>query len=259
MDPAKPPPSLVAFLAHAQISYEASYISRHPVSTVPDPSASSITSLGSLRLSTPPRATSSKARSHVPPSIFPPNTPNPTPVTAEQDKQYVKSEGAVLASGVWGEGQNTQGKGKEDGKQGMEAFALLWEPEQKEWIAVYRMTVNVGECTLVFRGILVRYPYRLRVAFLRMSIRDPLLCLTVSITVREKPVPVTPVRKPLTALIESIGGLPISPISHGRPGAGDDENEEKKERSNKLEEINLLQGLLAGTAVLCLSDDLCIY
>ena len=129
-DPAHPPIALLSFLAHVQVSYDASYIS--PVSLSSSPSPGFLTP--AVRISTPPRASSLKPRVHIPPNIVPPTTPNPTPLTTEHDRRYVKAEGTPLASGVWG-----------DAKDGKEAFALLWDAATKEWVAVYSMSVNVGE------------------------------------------------------------------------------------------------------------------
>jgi len=75
---------------------------------------------------------------HVTPSIFPPNTPNPAPVTTEQDRRYVRAEGVTLVSGMWGEEPDTKSVKDRD------AFALLWDETAGVWVAVYRMCVNVG-------------------------------------------------------------------------------------------------------------------
>ena len=50
----------------------------------------------------------------------------------------------------------------------------------------------------------------LLVAFLSFSMRDPLLCLTSSITVRERPVPMTAARAILESMVMEAGGLPES-------------------------------------------------
>ncbi|ETW87585.1 hypothetical protein HETIRDRAFT_448069 [Heterobasidion irregulare TC 32-1] len=207
-DPAHPPIALLSFLAHVQVSYDASYIS--PVSLSSSPSPGFLTP--AVRISTPPRASSLKPRVHIPPNIVPPTTPNPTPLTTEHDRRYVKAEGTPLASGVWG-----------DAKDGKEAFALLWDAVTKEWVAVYSMSVNV--------------------VFLRMNLHDPLLCLTVSMTLREKPVFVTPARKHLATLIAAAGGLPKTPAVLN--GADDDDDEPRKQTG--LDEVNLLGGLLSGS------------
>ena len=153
VDPAHPPSALLAFLAHTQVSYDASYI---PTASAPPPSAH--------RQSTapPPRTASLKPPNadaggggggggglHVPPSIFPPTTPHPMPVTTEQDRRYVRAEGVTLVSRMWGE------EGEEDpaakarrasSSIGRDAFALLWDGAARVWVAVYRMCVDVGAC-----------------------------------------------------------------------------------------------------------------
>lgn len=74
------------------------------------------------------------------------------------------------------------------------------------------------------------------------KVADPLLCLTVSTTLREKPVPITPPREVLTGLIEAAGGLPL-PI----PGSPSAEHEDgyAVDRTG-FEEVNLLEGLTIG-------------
>ena len=75
-----------------------------------------------------------------------------------------------------------------------------------------------------------------------MNLHDPLLCLTVSTTLREKPVSVTPARKHLATLIAAAGGLPKTPAVLN--GADEDEDEPRKQTG--LDEVNLLGGLLSG-------------
>lgn len=140
-DPAHPPLALLSFLVHTQVSYDAAYIS--PASVF-NPSVP--------RLGTPPRTTSLKSTAgsgglHVPPSIFPQNTPNPAPVTTEQGRRYVRAEGVTLASGMWGEELDTSKPGQVKGR---DAFALLWDETAGVWVAVYRMCVNVGAFSKTF-------------------------------------------------------------------------------------------------------------
>lgn len=126
-DPQHPPQDLLAFLAHLQVSLEASYISSVPVS------ASSETPRSAF-LSAAPRTASLRPNPH--PSIFPPSTPNPTPSSADHDRRYVKSEGTLLLASVWG--QNTS-------ENAQEAFSLLWSEDEKIWVAVYRLSLTVCE------------------------------------------------------------------------------------------------------------------
>jgi hypothetical protein len=133
-DPAYPPSALLAFLAHAQVSYDAAFIS------------SASASPSTPRQSAPPRTASLKPGAeagvlHVPPSIFPPNTPHPTPMTTEQDRRYVRSEGVTLVSGMWGE-ESDPAKARQVNDR--DSFALLWDETANVWVAIYRMCVNVG-------------------------------------------------------------------------------------------------------------------
>ena len=109
-------------------------------------------------------------------------------------------------------------------------------------------------CGLRFTGcasMLVRSDFRFRAtsltlstAFLRLPSRDPLLCLTASITVREKPVPITPARNVLAAMLLAAGGFPKSPASaNTEPFAS---AQEYDRFHHGLDEINLLEGLSAG-------------
>ena len=90
----------------------------------------------------------------MPPSIFPPTTPHPMPVTTEQDRRYVRAEGVMLVSRMWGE---EEGEGEGDpavrarrASHGRDAFALLWDGPARAWVAVYRMCVDVGACRSLF-------------------------------------------------------------------------------------------------------------
>jgi hypothetical protein len=75
-----------------------------------------------------------------------------------------------------------------------------------------------------------------------MSFSDPLLCLTVSATIRDKPVPLTGPRQRLAELINAVGGLQLDQTllltPRNKRGAGADEDE-----LHGLEEVNLLDGL----------------
>ncbi|CAL1706026.1 unnamed protein product [Somion occarium] len=211
--PRKPPISLLSFLAHLQISWDASYISSLPPPPSPSPTADGRPPVPSRTVSIP----KTKATSLMPvhPSIFPPSTPHPLPSTGDADRQYVQAQGTPLRFGVWGENSNLEDAQNED-------FALLWSEKDKTWVAVYKMTVQVS--------------------FMPTRVPDPLLCLTVSTTLREKPLAFTPPRKPLAALIEAAGGLP----DEREPGTplkvnGDDDDEGLDVTG--LEEVNLLEGL----------------
>ncbi|KAI0088084.1 TRAPP trafficking subunit Trs65-domain-containing protein [Irpex rosettiformis] len=221
IDPQKPPVHLLSYLAHLQVSYEASYISS--IASTPSGYTTELS-----RPPVPPRAHSLNTNvrastasnkfsplgltvpgQHQHPSIFPPHTPHPIPSTAESDRQYVQAQGTPLRTGIWGEGSSTT-----------ETFALLWSKSRYAWVAVFRMSIQV--------------------AFLPTKMSDPLLCLTVSTTLRDKLVPVTHAREQLQALIEAAGepASPSDPRSPVSPISKDDQDE-----LGSLEDINLLEGL----------------
>jgi hypothetical protein len=134
-DPTHPPLALLSLLSCMQVSYDATYISPDPVPAQPSP-----------RIGTPPRTTSLKSTPgsgalHVPPNTFPLTTPNPTPITTEQDRRYVRTEGVTLVSGTWGEASDPT---KERLVEDRDAFALLWDETAGVWVAVYRVCINVG-------------------------------------------------------------------------------------------------------------------
>ncbi|KAI0338227.1 hypothetical protein BDW22DRAFT_801140 [Trametopsis cervina] len=220
VDPLKPPANLLSYLAHLQVSYDASYIS-----SITQPSSGY--AVDGARPPVPPRSHSMQstnlrvsANKQSPlapphPSIFPPHTPHPIPSTAESDKQYVQSQGTPLRSGIWGEAPSIAGQVPS------ETFALLWSANSYSWVAVFRMSVQV--------------------AFLPTKLSDPLLCLTVSTTLREKPVPVTAAREPLKALIQA-AGEPSTPIDPSTPINQNPDDDDAVDIAG-LEEVNLLEGL----------------
>ena len=86
------------------------------------------------------------------------------------------------------------------------------------------------------------------VAFLRLPVRDPLLCLTATITVREKPIPLTPARAGLAAMFKEAGGHPDLPQS-ARAVSFDDVHGIDN-FYHGLDEVNLLEGLSSGIRLL---------
>ena len=80
-----------------------------------------------------------------------------------------------------------------------------------------------------------------------MYFEDPLLCLTVSTTLREKPIPLTGPRQLLADLIAAIGDVSLDPASPLSPirGLGDDEDP-TEELVGGLEEVNLFSGISTG-------------
>jgi hypothetical protein len=85
----------------------------------------------------------------------------------------------------------------------------------------------------------------LSAAFLQLPFHDPLLCLTASITVRERPVPMTPARSELAAMLAAAGGLPQYPT----PPRPEPLSDEREEFYHGLDEVNLLEGLSSGTLI----------
>ncbi|KAK7061966.1 TRAPP trafficking subunit Trs65-domain-containing protein [Favolaschia claudopus] len=218
-DAAQPPKDLLLFLSHLQISLEATYISSVPIGS----SSPETPGPRTARLAAPPRTASLKPRSLHPP-IFPPNTPNPTPSSGETDKRYLKSEGTLLLASIWG--QNTS----EDSQEG---FTLLWSEEEEMWVVVYKLALTVS--------------------FLRLAVSDPLLCLTVSATLRDRPQTLTRPNHPLGSFLNSVDFQPTaiapsSPTSPTANGVSSADNAPSESTLNGLPEINLLEGLGAGPA-----------
>ncbi|KAJ6538550.1 TRAPP trafficking subunit Trs65-domain-containing protein [Mycena vulgaris] len=217
-DPAHPPKELLSFISRLQISLEATYISSVPVGP------SSPETPRTARLSAPPRTASLaklNARSAHPP-IFPPNTPNPTPFSAETDKRYLKSEGTLLLASIWGQNSSDDSQ---------EAFTLLWSEEEEVWVAVYRLALTVS--------------------FLRLAVSDPLLCLTVSATLRDRPQTLTRPNHPLAHFLASVDFLPAatapaSPTSPTAANGAPPTDATPDDTLSGLPEINLLEGLAAG-------------
>ncbi|KAF4580569.1 hypothetical protein EYR38_003168 [Pleurotus pulmonarius] len=220
----KPPPELLSFLAHLQTTVEATYISSVPT-TLPD-------TLDTTRLSAPPR-TGSLGLKITPrpgsqhPSIYPPNTPNPTPLTADHDRKYVQAEGTLLMASIWG-----QSSDEDSG----EAFCLLWSEEEQAWVAVYRLGV--------------------RISFVSLKFDDPLLCLTVSETLREKPIPLHQYPKhPLAGFLAAHGAAIASSTEAPLPSPRDEPAATDGNELSGLDEANILEGLACGPTYYTLSGN----
>lgn len=84
--------------------------------------------------------------------------------------------------------------------------------------------------------------------FLRTSVPDPLLCLTVSATLRENILPsARSAKHPLANLIAAAGGLPVSDTSAAITSNGVQANDDDTLLDfGGLEEVNLLDGLTGG-------------
>ena len=99
-------------------------------------------------------------------------------------------------------------------------------------------------CLLI---LLISFTYSV---FIRTDFNDPLLCLTASITLRDKPLTSTPPRRDLFELIEAAGTLPPlltpdAPEEGASKGTSEDVGDEYIGRVY-LEEVNLLEGLPFG-------------
>jgi hypothetical protein len=163
-------------------------------------------------------------------------------MTTEQDRRYVRAEGVTLMSGMWGE-ESDSAKVRQVNDR--DSFALLWDETASVWVAIYRMCVNVGTLCVKIPPFPSDTHVVLLVAFLSFSMRDPLLCLTASITIRDKPVPMTPARAVLASMLMEAGGLPESQPS--APMVSVDDEIDKS--YHVLDEVNLLWGLSSGTHV----------
>ncbi|KZW02004.1 hypothetical protein EXIGLDRAFT_665742 [Exidia glandulosa HHB12029] len=209
---ATPPPVLLQFLSHLAVTLDASYVGRTQAPEARDTKPQT-------RLTLPPHLTGN-ARHKPPapakdshPSIFPPATPNPVPFTDEGDRGYSQADtGVPLYSYAWGDGPPDDNL----------AFALLRCQRHSAWVALYRLDVSV--------------------AFVRNIMRDAQLCLTVSTTLRDRPLAFAPQRKALLDFIKSHGvnvedkdpSGDVAPAAH----PVDDDP-----ALDDFEEINLLEGL----------------
>jgi hypothetical protein len=101
--------------------------------------------------------------------------------------------------------------------------------------------MNKNGCLLVFH-----------LAFLRLTFSDPLLCLTISTTLREKPVTTSLPQHPFIRFLKAFDGvaIPNSPAVVDKTQAQDDDD-----NLDGFEEVNLLEGLLAGVSALSLTTD----
>jgi len=85
-----------------------------------------------------------------------------------------------------------------------------------------------------------------------MFFDDPLLCLTVSITLREKPIPPSGPRQRLADLIAAAGNVSLDPGSPLTPVRGSYNDEDATDDlARGLEEVNLLGGIASGGSSLC--------
>lgn len=82
------------------------------------------------------------------------------------------------------------------------------------------------------------------------KVADPLLCITVSTTLRNKPLAMTPPRATLATLIEAAGGLKsgglASPVKTNGAADQPPSDSDEDDLLSGLQEVNLLEGLSAG-------------
>lgn len=208
------PSLLVHFLRHIQVSLEATYISRKSTETPITPRADQVTG--------PPRSSSAglsnPRQTSLHPSIFPPTTPNPIPSTTEADKQYVQSEGTLLLSSIWGEGP---------AEHSGEKFTVFFSHSRKEWVAIYQLSLNV--------------------LFLRLPFANPLLCLTIFATLREKPLPLSQNKHPFVKFLLQEDKMPSQDISPHKSSFESDDPDDIDHELSGLKEVNLLDGLATGS------------
>lgn len=85
------------------------------------------------------------------------------------------------------------------------------------------------------------------------KVSDPLLCITVSTTLRNKPLAVTPPRKTLAALMDASEGLKPELVTSPVKENGVDRDlshSDDDDLVSGLQEVNLLEGLATGNSSL---------
>lgn len=84
-------------------------------------------------------------------------------------------------------------------------------------------------------------------AYLRLPFSDPLLCLTLSATLRDKGLSLSQSTHPLVAYLVRMGM--ISHLDSGAVTSGEDDEEDEENEDTGFEEINLLDGLTLGASM----------
>lgn len=87
--------------------------------------------------------------------------------------------------------------------------------------------------------------------FMITKVADPLLSITVSTTLRNKPLAMTPPRQTLATLIDAAGGLKSAGLAsptkvNGARADHHSSDSDDDEVLSGLQEVNLLEGLSAG-------------
>ncbi|CAE7066777.1 unnamed protein product [Rhizoctonia solani] len=228
-----PPLYLLNFLVYLQVAVDAIYVPSYTPSsgrTSPRPPAKlRIPQGNSSMLNIPTHSSPLKnpVNAARPAPVQPPETPNPLPMTSESERVLGRPDmGVPVQSYFWGEENDGQRKiGVQDGKP---SFRLLWLPEEDGWAMVYRLEVTVE--------------------YLRVRMQDPVLCLTVSATLRDKPMFSTPQREDLIESFKSAGGVYQVVKSKSKPNGSVPPKDQEAEDDVMygLEEVNLLEGLTDG-------------
>ncbi|KAG1715623.1 hypothetical protein ID866_1547 [Astraeus odoratus] len=121
---------------------------------------------------------------------------------------------------------------KRSPEQSGERFSLIFSESQGIWVAIYEFTLDVS--------------------FLRLPFSDPLLCLTTSVTLRERALSLSTTTHPLIAFLqqEALISLDNSGDTSSQYGTPDD----GEPGIGALEEVNLLDGLAIGSSLSPESD-----
>ncbi|KEP55844.1 AMMECR 1 domain protein [Rhizoctonia solani 123E] len=226
-----PPLYLLNFLVYLQVAVDAIYVPSYtPGSgkTSPRPPTKLRLPQGnSSMLNIPAHSSPLKNPAHAgrPAPVQPPETPNPLPMTSESERVLGRTDmGVPVQSYFWGEDNDGQRKiGVQDEKP---SFRLLWLPEEDSWAMIYRLEVTVE--------------------YLRVRMQDPVLCLTVSATLRDKPMLSTAQRGELIELFKSAGGVYQVVKSKPNGSVPPKDQEVQDDIMYGLEEVNLLEGLTDG-------------
>ena len=244
VDPAHPPSALLAFLAHTQVSYDASYISPD---SAPPPSAHRQSAVTTTAHGVP--QTTKRGRRRRPPCAS-------EQIPADDAESDARDDGAglqVRARGgrearVEDVGLGGGGGSGRQGETGQQRAGCVCAAVGRRGAWGWRVTgcasMSVRAETALSLPLLIIECF-LFVVFLSFAMCDPLLCLTASITVRERPVCATPARAVLAAMLKGAGGLPESQPSPPTQSF----NDEIEKSYHGLDEVNLLWGLSSGTRV----------
>lgn len=226
------PTALAPILPRLQISLEASYISPFIPSSQASRSTVTLNSPGASQLSLRPRG---------PAQIIPPTTPSPIPSTSTPDRQYAQADtGVILQTYVWGDSRPKSTSALPKAHPGKDDFTVAWSEEENSWIALYELHVLVSEL-IRFLDAACHYSEYDDVAFLQTRVSEPLLCLTASATLRDKPILSSASQEVVLAALKTKG---IS--TDGLSPDGLDDSDEYEDILHGMEDVNLLENLNYG-------------